>query len=168
MTADEKDKIMQDFRDGKADILVATTVIEVGIDIPNATVIVIENAERFGLSQLHQLRGRVGRSDKKSYCFLLCGKESDKSKERLQAVKNCSDGFKISEIDYDIRGGGDFLGERQSGKFLSNLGGLKYSSSVIFFAKALSDEAFSDTSNVLSLKSLAIKEYERLKNVTLN
>ena len=164
----QKTQIMTDFKDGKYHVLVSTTVIEVGVDVPNATIMVINNAERFGLSQLHQLRGRVGRSDLKSYCFLLCGKETDKAKERLQAVKNCSDGFKISEIDYDIRGGGDFLGERQSGKFLSNLGGLKYSSSVIFFAKALSDEAFSDTANVKALKSLAISEYERLKNVTLN
>ncbi len=164
----QKTQIMTDFKDGKYHILVSTTVIEVGVDVPNATIMVINNAERFGLSQLHQLRGRVGRSDLKSYCFLLCGKETDKAKERLLAVKNCSDGFKISEIDYDLRGGGDFLGERQSGKFLSNLGGLKYSSSVIFFAKALSDEAFSDTNNVQSLKNLAVLEYERLKNVTLN
>ena len=164
----QKTQIMTDFKEGKYHILVSTTVIEVGVDVPNATIMVINSAERFGLSQLHQLRGRVGRSDLKSYCFLLCNKESEKSKERLLAIKNCSDGFKISEIDYDIRGGGDFLGERQSGKFLSNLGGLKYSSSVIFFAKALSDEACSDTNNLISFKNLAILEYERLKNVTLN
>ena len=164
----EKDRVMADFKDGKYNILVSTTVIEVGVDVPNATVMVIYNAERFGLSQLHQLRGRVGRSDKKSYCFLLSGKETDKSKERLNAVKNCSDGFKISEIDYDIRGGGDFLGERQSGRFLTELGALKYPSSVIFFAKALSEEAFNDENNVKSLVGCANSMYEKLKNVTLN
>ncbi len=164
----EKTKVMTEFKNGEYDILVSTTVIEVGVDVPNATIMVINNAERFGLSQLHQLRGRVGRSNLKSYCFLLCGKETDKSKERLNAIKNCSDGFKISEIDFDIRGGGDFLGEKQSGKFLTSLGGLKYSSSVIFFAKKLSDEAFSDTSNIDTFKKLAVSEYERLKNITLN
>ncbi len=164
----EKERVMNDFKDKKYDILVSTTVIEVGVDVPNATVMVIYNAERFGLSQLHQLRGRVGRSDKKSYCFLLSGKETDKSKERLNAVKNCSDGFKISEIDYDIRGGGDFLGERQSGRFLTELGALKYPSSVIFFAKALSEEAFNDENNVKVLRNCAIEMYEKLKNITLN
>ena len=164
----EKQSVMLDFKDKKYDILVSTTVIEVGVDVSSATIMVIYNAERFGLSQLHQLRGRVGRSDKKSYCFLLEGNETPKSKERLNAVKNCSDGFKISEIDYDIRGGGDFLGERQSGKFLKDLGGLKYPSSVIFFAKALSEEAFNDENNVESLKLCAKEMYEKLKNVTLN
>ncbi|MBO5926080.1 MAG: ATP-dependent DNA helicase RecG [Clostridia bacterium] len=164
----EKTSIMSDFKDGKYNILVSTTVVEVGVDVPNATVMVIYNAERFGLSQLHQLRGRVGRSVKKSYCFLLQGTESEKARERLNAVKCCADGFKISEIDYDLRGGGDFLGERQSGKFLKDLGGLKYPSSVIFFAKALSEEAFKDEKNVESLKICATKMYEKLKNVTLN
>ncbi len=164
----EKQAVMNDFKEGKFNILVSTTVIEVGVDVPNATVMVIYNAERFGLSQLHQLRGRVGRSNKKSYCFLLEGNNNPKSKERLNAVKNCSDGFKISEIDYDMRGGGDFLGERQSGKFLKDLGGLKYPSSVIFFAKTLSEEAFLDESNIKGLRNCAVEMYEKLKNVTLN
>ena len=164
----EKSCVMQDFKSGKYNILVSTTVIEVGVDVPDATVMVIYNAERFGLSQLHQLRGRVGRSIYKSYCFLLTRSDSEKAKERLGAIKDCQDGFKISEIDYDIRGGGDFLGERQSGKFLSVLGGLKYPSSVIFFAKRLSDEAFEDGSNVQSLVELAEKQYLKLKNVTLD
>ena len=164
----EKQSVMLDFKEGKYNILVSTTVIEVGVDVPNATVMVIYNAERFGLSQLHQLRGRVGRSDKKSYCFLLCTKESEKSRERLSAVKNCSDGFKISEIDFDMRGGGDFLGEKQSGRILSDLKTLRYSTKTIFFAKTLSDEAFSDPKNVPNLKLQALELYERLKNVTLN
>ncbi len=166
----DKDKtaVMQDFKDKKYDAIVSTTVIEVGVDVPNATVMVIYNAERFGLSQLHQLRGRVGRSNLQSYCFLLMGNETEKAKERLNAIKCSTDGFKISEIDYDMRGSGDFLGERQSGKFISELGALKYSSSVIFFAKALSDEAFSDESNIKLLKSISKQRYEQLKDVTLN
>ena len=164
----EKTAVMQDFKDKKYDAIVSTTVIEVGVDVPNATVMVIYNAERFGLSQLHQLRGRVGRSNIQSYCFLLMGNETEKAKERLNAIKCTTDGFKISEIDYDMRGSGDFLGERQSGKFISELGALKYSSSVIFFAKALSDEAFSDESNIKLLKSISKQRYEQLKDVTLN
>ena len=96
------------------------------------------------------------------------GNETNKAKERLNAIKCTTDGFKISEIDYDMRGSGDFLGERQSGKFISELGALKYSSSVIFFAKALSDEAFSDESNIKLLKSISKQRYEQLKDVTLN
>ena len=164
----EKTAIMLDFKNRKYDILVSTTVIEVGVDLANATVMAIYNAERFGLSQLHQLRGRVGRSNLNSYCFLITGSDSDKAIERLSAIKDCSDGFKISEIDYDIRGGGDFLGERQSGKFLSELGGLKYPSSVIFLAKRLSDEAFDSSANIEMIKEIAKKYYFKLKNVTLN
>ncbi len=164
----EKLQVMQDFKDKKFDALVSTTVIEVGVDNPDATVMVIMSAERFGLSQLHQLRGRVGRSDKKSYCFLLCTKESDKAMERLNALKSFADGFKISELDFDMRGGGDLLGERQSGRLLTTLKGLKYSSKTVFTAKALSDEAFKLESNIPSLKKHALDLYEKLKNVTLN
>ena len=164
----DKVKTMQDFKDKKYDVLCSTTVIEVGVDVPDATVMVIMSAERFGLSQLHQLRGRVGRSSKKSYCFLICTKESDKAIERLSALKNCSDGFEISEIDFDMRGGGDLLGERQSGRILSYLKTLRYQSKTVFMAKALSDEAFANPNNVQSLKKHAVDLYERLKNVTLN
>ncbi len=168
MKDSEKLSVMQDFKNKKYDILVSTTVIEVGVDVPDATVMVIMSAERFGLSQLHQLRGRVGRSNKKSYCFLLCTKESPNALERLSAVKNCQDGFKISEIDFNMRGGGDLLGERQSGKILSDLKGLRYSPNTVFFAKTLSDEAFATPENVPALKKHAVEFYERLKNVTLN
>lgn len=168
MKDSEKLSVMNDFKDKKFDVLVSTTVIEVGVDVPDATVMVIMSAERFGLSQLHQLRGRVGRSNKKSYCFLFMTKESDKAKERLTAIKTCTDGFKISELDFDMRGGGDLLGERQSGRILTHLKGLKYSSKTVFTAKALSDEAFKDESNIPSLKRYALEFYEQLKNVTLN
>lgn len=112
----EREKIMRDFRKGLYDILVSTTVIEVGVDVPNATVMVIENAERFGLSQLHQLRGRVGRGGEKSYCFLM-GRfpVSEDARTRLQVLCQTNDGFKISEMDLKLRGPGEFFGIRQHG-----------------------------------------------------
>ncbi|MFK7972984.1 MAG: ATP-dependent DNA helicase RecG [Bacteroidia bacterium] len=116
MKSEDKDIEMKLFLDKKADILVSTTVIEVGVDVPNATIIMIENAERFGLSQLHQLRGRVGRNADQSYCILMSGpKVSKEGKARLQAMVDTTDGFKISEFDLKLRGPGDFLGTRQSG-----------------------------------------------------
>jgi ATP-dependent DNA helicase RecG len=116
MKVDERDRTMRAFRDGKLGILVATTVIEVGIDIPNATVMVIEHAERFGLSQLHQLRGRVGRGQAPSYCLLVNrGTASTVAAERLRVMAKEKDGFKIAEADLKLRGPGELLGTRQSG-----------------------------------------------------
>jgi ATP-dependent DNA helicase RecG len=116
MKGEDKHKIMIDFRDKKIDILVATTVVEVGLDIPLATVMLVEHAERFGLSQLHQLRGRVGRSGIKSYCFLMTGSSvTEDASKRIEAMTEISDGFKISEIDLQIRGPGEILGTRQHG-----------------------------------------------------
>ncbi len=112
----EKEEIMRQFSRGELNILVATTVIEVGIDVPNATLMIIEHAERFGLSQLHQLRGRVGRGSEKSYCILAVAyRQSDLARERLKVMEENTDGFKIAEEDLKIRGPGDFLGTRQSG-----------------------------------------------------
>ena len=111
----EKEKVMQDFSEKKLDILVATAVVEVGIDIPNATAMIIEDADRFGLSQLHQFRGRIGRGEHQSYCFLFTGSDSAWAKKRLQALVEFSDGFKIAEVDLKQRGPGEFLGTRQSG-----------------------------------------------------
>ncbi len=136
MAPETKDEIMNDFKLGKIDILVATTVIEVGIDVPDATVIVIENAERFGLAQLHQLRGRVGRGSEQSYCILVGKKsifsrppsigpfsddammvemERRKAEVRLKTILDTTDGFKIAEVDLQLRGPGEFFGTRQSG-----------------------------------------------------
>ena len=112
---DEKEKVMDDFKNKKYDILVSTTVVEVGVDVPNATVIVIENAERFGLSQLHQLRGRVGRSALQSYCVLVSPSRSQETRERLNIMTQTNDGFVIAEKDLQLRGPGEFLGTRQSG-----------------------------------------------------
>ncbi len=111
----EKNKVMDEFRAGKSDILVATTVIEVGVDIPNVTVMVVEHAERYGLAQLHQLRGRIGRGKHASYCILIGEPGTDAAHERLCAMAETDDGFKIAEKDLDIRGPGQFLGTRQSG-----------------------------------------------------
>jgi len=112
----EKDKILNNFLNKKIDIIVSTTVIEVGIDFPNANVIVIENANKFGLSQLHQLRGRVGRGSKESFCILMFKSNlSDNAKKRINILKSSNDGFKISEEDMKLRGYGDLLGFKQSG-----------------------------------------------------
>lgn len=115
MKSDEKEKVMQKFVSGDYSILVSTTVIEVGVDVPNASVIMIENAERFGLSQLHQLRGRVGRGQFQSYCILISDKSGQPTKERLEVMCSTNDGFKIADEDLRMRGPGDFFGERQHG-----------------------------------------------------
>ena len=164
----EKAQIMQDFKDKKSDLLVSTTVIEVGIDVPNATVMVIYNAERFGLSQLHQLRGRVGRGKDKSYCFLYSTTDDPKGLERLNVLKDNANGFQIAEKDFEMRGSGDFMGTRQSGKFFNDLGNLVYSPQVIFLAKRLCDEAFSYPEYIGEIREIALEKYERLKDVALN
>jgi len=115
MKAAEKDMTMRRFRDGELDILVATSVIEVGIDVPNATVMVIEDADRFGLSQLHQFRGRVGRGLHQSYCYVLSADASIQAQERLEVFQMTDDGFRLAEADLKLRGPGDFFGVRQSG-----------------------------------------------------
>ena len=116
MSSEEKNAIMEAFMNKEIDVLVSTTVIEVGINNPNATVMMIENAERFGLAQLHQLRGRVGRGDKQSYCIFINGKESEEQTKRLKVLENSNDGFYIANEDLKLRGSGDFFGVRQSGE----------------------------------------------------
>jgi len=116
LEAAEKEQVMRDFQQGKVEILVATTVIEVGVDVPNATVMVIEHADRFGLAQLHQLRGRIGRSAARSYCLLMRGaKVSEEGERRLDAMVRSNDGFQIAELDLELRGPGEFFGTRQAG-----------------------------------------------------
>jgi ATP-dependent DNA helicase RecG len=116
LDADLKDQVMRRFQNGELQILVATTVIEVGVDVPNATVMVIEHAERFGLAQLHQLRGRIGRGAAKSFCILMTGgKVTEEGERRLDAMVRTNDGFEIAELDLELRGPGEFFGTRQAG-----------------------------------------------------
>lgn len=131
MTSEEKDSVMESFKEKKTQILISTTVIEVGVDVKNATMIVIFDAYRFGLSQLHQLRGRVGRNDLQSYCILI----SDKEAERLNVLVNTSDGFKISEEDFKLRGSGDIFGTRQSGDMNFKILNVKNDYNVLRHAK---------------------------------
>jgi ATP-dependent DNA helicase RecG len=115
MTAQEKDAVMRDFKDNRIQVLVSTTVIEVGVDVPNATLMVVYDADRFGLSQLHQLRGRVGRGEHQSYCVLIADPKNEVGKERMKAMTETNDGFEIARRDLELRGPGDFFGTKQSG-----------------------------------------------------
>ena len=115
MKPKEKDAIMEEFKNGNIDILISTTVIEVGVNVPNANIMVIENAERFGLAQLHQLRGRVGRGEYKSYCILKYQGNNDVLRQRMEVITKTNDGFVISEKDLELRGSGEFFGTRQHG-----------------------------------------------------
>jgi ATP-dependent DNA helicase RecG len=117
----EKDEVMAAFSRGEYDVLVTTSVAEVGVDIPNASVIIIEGANRFGLAQLHQFRGRVGRGEHASYCLLIPDTNSAEARERLQAMESINDGFQLAEMDWKLRGPGDLLGTRQSGGGLLQL-----------------------------------------------
>jgi len=131
LSSKEKERIMKDFREGKINILVSTSVIEVGIDIPNATVMIVEGAERFGLAQLHQFRGRIGRGGEESYFFLFCESSSRSTQKRLKALVETDDGLKLAEVDLKLRGPGDFVGKRQWGipnlamEYLSDLNLIK-------------------------------------------
>ena len=113
--SDDKDAIMREFSEGKIDVLVSTTVVEVGVNVPNATFMLIYDAGRFGLSQLHQLRGRVGRGAEQSYCVLLADPKTEEGKERMQTMTETNDGFILAEKDLELRGAGDFFGKKQSG-----------------------------------------------------
>ena len=115
MKAQEKQKVMEEFKKGKLDILISTTVIEVGVNVPNASIMVIRSSERFGLSSLHQLRGRVGRGKYQSYCFLESNTDNELSSKRLEVMEMTTDGFKIAEEDLKLRNSGEILGTRQSG-----------------------------------------------------
>jgi ATP-dependent DNA helicase RecG len=115
MSKEKKEKVMQDFTEGKIHILCATSVVEVGVNVPNATVIVIEGAERFGLAQLHQLRGRVIRSTHQAYCYIFAEAKSEKTVERLKALKTARNGFELAELDLTLRGSGGLGGTKQWG-----------------------------------------------------
>ncbi|MCB1531558.1 MAG: ATP-dependent DNA helicase RecG [Alphaproteobacteria bacterium] len=154
----EKDAVMEKFAGGDLDILVATTVIEVGVDVPEATIMVIEHAERFGLSQLHQLRGRVGRGSDKSYCFLLyTGPLGETAKERLSVMRDTEDGFVIAEKDLSLRGSGDILGVRQSGSAEFKLANLAVHGDLLAAARADAKLIIEKDSELESPRGQALK-----------
>ena len=140
MAANKKDEIMQRFKNGEIDVLVSTTVIEVGVDVPNAVVMLVEDADRFGLSQLHQLRGRVGRGEHQSYCILVTDNVTDSSKQRLKVLSSTSDGFRISEADLELRGPGDFFGSAQHGLPKLKIADVAADTDVLRLAQSVANE----------------------------
>ncbi len=144
MPAADKEAAMAAFRSGEIDVLVATTVIEVGVDVPEATVIVIEDADRFGIAQLHQLRGRVGRSSRPSWCYLLGTGATPDSAERLAAVERTTDGFELAEVDLELRGEGTILGSRQKGRSDLKLAKLRRDADLLQAAKAVAEDVTED------------------------
>lgn len=144
LSAAEKERVMRDFKEHKTDLLVSTTVVEVGVDVPNAAVMMIENADRFGLSQLHQLRGRVGRGQYDSYCILVTDNVTEDSKKRLKILSSISDGFKISEEDLKLRGPGDFFGQRQHGLPELKIANMAEDMDILRSAKRIAAEILSD------------------------
>jgi ATP-dependent DNA helicase RecG len=139
MPSRDKEAVMDSFRAGGIDVLVATTVIEVGVDVPNATVMIVEDADRFGLSQLHQLRGRIGRGGGDSYCFLFADPVTNDAEARLNALVASTDGFELAEKDLDIRGAGEVFGERQAGFSDLKLGRIPRDATVVLEARAVAE-----------------------------
>tara|TARA_Y100001968_G_scaffold269397_1_gene260182 strand:- start:342 stop:860 length:519 start_codon:yes stop_codon:yes gene_type:complete len=166
MKSIEKQKVIQNFINKKSDILVSTTVIEVGVDVPNASVMLIEDSDRFGLSQLHQLRGRVGRGASKSYCLLSHQNKNKLSRQRLEVLVNSNDGFEISEIDLRFRGPGQVLGTKQSGLPDFALASLSDDADVLELARIEARDILDSdpelTNNYL-LRSLIKEQWEKLK-----
>ena len=157
MSSADKNRIMDAFSAHETDVLVSTTVIEVGINVPNATVMMVENAERFGLAQLHQLRGRVGRGDAQSYCIFISTNEKKETMERLEILNKSNDGFQIAAQDLKLRGPGDLFGIRQSGDFSFRLGDVYTDANILQGAAAAVDKLLADD------PGLSMPEHDRLK-----
>lgn len=169
MPNEQKETVMNDFSNKKIDVLVSTTVIEVGVDVPNATVMVIYDANRFGLSQLHQLRGRVGRGDKQSYCILIADPKNESAVERMKILTSTNDGFILAEEDLKMRGAGDMLGNRQSGLPEFKVGNPINDINILEVAqeeasKLFNDENLLNSPETKALKSFINDEYEQLNN----
>lgn len=166
MDRDKRDAAMESFRSGEAQLLVSTTVIEVGVDVPNSTIMVICQAERFGLSQLHQLRGRIGRGRFQGYCFLFSEAESDDAGSRLTAMEQHTDGFKIAEVDFEIRGPGDVLGVRQSGQLPLRVASLVKDAELLAESREIALELVRsgevDRPDFRSLKAIVLDRFGRL------
>jgi len=172
MKSDEKKMIMEKFEKNKINILIATTVIEVGIDVPNATIMLIEHADRFGLTQLHQLRGRVGRGSEKSYCILVNRGDSEKSSIRLRIMEETNDGFRIADEDLILRGPGDYIGYQQSGFIKYKIADMVTDGEIIKKARVLA-KGIIDKDPLLDkhplIKNRVLTDYkERLELIKLN
>ncbi len=163
MNQAQKDDIMTRFAAGKIQVLVSTTVIEVGIDVPNATVMLIENAERFGLAQLHQLRGRVGRGEHQSYCIFMSSSKSKETKERLEILNQTNDGFKIASEDLRLRGPGDLFGIRQSGLMNFRLGDIYQDAKILQMANEAADELIASGRDVLT----KVPDFDQTKGIII-
>jgi ATP-dependent DNA helicase RecG len=171
MKPSEKDEEMRKFVEGTTQILVATTVIEVGVNVPNASVMIIESAERFGLSQLHQLRGRVGRGAEQSYCILMSSyKIGDDTRKRLEVMVNTTDGFEIAEADLKMRGPGDLDGTQQSGlPFDLKITNLSRDGEMLTFARRVAEEVIdADPRLEKSENKLLKQQLEHLRRQTVN
>ena len=167
MKADDKQMEMNRFVKGETNIMVATTVIEVGVNVPNASIMVIESAERFGLSQLHQLRGRVGRGSDKSYCILMTGNKLTKdAKLRMETMTNTNDGFEVAEVDLKLRGAGDLMGTKQSGLLDLKIADLSKDGQILMLARKSAIEILSSDPLLEENKNLLLrnKMIEILKN----
>ena len=163
MKTAEKDEVMNEFAAGNIDVLVSTTVIEVGVNVPNATLMIVENAERFGLSQLHQLRGRVGRGNRKSYCVLVSDSGAEKSRARLEVMRTTYDGYKIAESDLMLRGPGDFFSSNSADN-LRQSGGFEFKFATMCDSTELFEAAFSAAKAIVSLDpDLTLPEHAALK-----
>ena len=157
MKPEEKNEVMKSFKENKLQILVSTTVIEVGVDIPNATMMIIQDADRFGLSQLHQLRGRIGRGQKESYCYLVSKSNGEQAKKRFKAITDTSDGFKIAEYDLKIRGPGDVLGTRQAGLPQFRLADLLRDEAVLLLARKIAKAIMAEDPELILEKNQSLK-----------
>ncbi|MDD4321454.1 MAG: helicase-related protein, partial [Acidaminococcaceae bacterium] len=168
LKAAEKDEIMKDFVAGKIKVLISTTVIEVGVNVPNATLMVIEGADRFGLAQMHQLRGRVGRSNIQSYCVLLTASENPDTLSRLQIMRNCSDGFVLAEKDLELRGSGQLFGLKQHGLPDLYIADIMRDTDVLVEARALAKKYMCDKKLlkqvILALRNQFDERFERIFN----
>ncbi|XTZ20094.1 MAG: ATP-dependent DNA helicase RecG, partial [cyanobacterium endosymbiont of Rhopalodia fuxianensis] len=165
MNSVEKDEVLTNFRDDKNKIIISTTVIEVGVDVPNATVMLIENAERFGLSQLHQLRGRVGRGFHKSYCLLMSSSKTPDARQRLSVLEQSQDGFFISEMDLRFRGPGSVLGTRQSGLSDFVLASLVEDQEILVLARTAAEKIVIADSHLGGMPSLKKELEQRYKKL---
>jgi len=168
LKAKEKDQIMQNFKNGETKILVSTTVIEVGVNVPNATVMVIENAERFGMAQLHQLRGRIGRGSEKSFCIMISDSKNENSRERLKFLSSTTDGFKIAEKDLETRGAGEILGLKQHGLPDLILADLVRDHELLLRAKETVKIVYSSDEYVILKKVLEERFEKKLREIALN